>query len=287
VSTFYTAYSSSLSTALSGVASRASNFVSANSQSLQSDLSSAQPFLSTLSSSLKSFEATATPPPDPFGKRDTVTIQKSSISSVLSKNAESWSSDWNETEETWTAPSWVTTWTPPAWTPPPHPDVVVERDNIEARNIETHPTHIYVDKRETVTIQTASLHSVVDDEANNWSNFEKTWTPPPVPTETWIATWTPPTPPDVIFDKRAVSVISQGLTCYGQAVVTMSASDAQSQIASATSAAQGTRYIANSSGGTVVVATQTSTSTAGAAKNTRGPMLAVGGAAIAFAFAAL
>lgn len=68
----------------------------------------------------------------------------------------------------------------------------------------------------------------------------------------------------------------------------MAASNAASQIASATSAAKGMRYYANGSSGTLAPsATSTSTSTAGAAMITRGPMLVVGGAAVALAFAAM
>ena len=200
-STFYTAYSSSISTALSADASKVSTFVTANSQSIHNDLTS-------MSSSIAAFASTFTPPPDPFAKRDTVTVHKS----VISDDIHTWRSD--------------------------------------------------VDK------------------------FAATWVPP---TTTWsipdaVYTWTPP---DVIFDKRAVSVVSHGLTCHGQAVVTMSASNAASLVASATSAASGTQYYADGSTRGPATATSTSSSTAGAAINTRGPMLAVGGAAIAFAFAAL
>jgi hypothetical protein len=260
-STFYTAYSSSLSTALSADVSKVSTFVSANSESLHNDFTS-------MSSSLAAFASTFTPPPDPFAKRDTVTIHKS----IISNDVDNWRNNVDNFEATWVPPT--TTWSIPnavyTWTPPPHPDVVIE-------------------KRETVTVYTSRVKSVLDAGDDNIrhdiNNVKATFTPPPVPTS-------PPPHPDVIFDKRAVSVVSHGLTCYGQAVVTLSASDAASLISSATSAASGTLYHANGSTMTPATATKTktsstSTSTAGAAIHTRFPMLAVGGVVVAVAFAAM
>jgi hypothetical protein len=266
---------SSNSASLQGDLSTLSTFVASNSASLRNDLSSAQIYISGLKSTLTSIEATITPPPNPFGRRATVTVDQTSIeaaaSSVLSDL---------ESIATALVPIVATI------TPPPNP---------------------FVARRNTIIVDVSSFDEALSDLQESAAAFGSTVVKPassiiangindginvlssakPVVSNlaetlaTLEATYSPPT---VVFDKRSVIVLSQDLTCHGQAAVTLTASNAASLIASATSVAKGTRFYADGLSGTAAP-TATSTSTGGAAMITRGPMLC--GAAVAILFAAL
>ena len=134
------------------------------------------------------------------------------------------------------------------------------------------PLHDLYEERQVVVYKTAAPPNVAHIE-NDVHVFKATVTPPPRP--------------DSVFHKRAVLVVSPGLICHGQAVVTLAAADAASLISSATKAAGGTLYYADGLTQMPASAKPTSSSTAGAAINTHSPILAAGGAAIAFAFAVL
>lgn len=349
-STFYTKYSSSISTAVAGAASAGASFVSANSQSLHNDYTSAAPQLSSLASSLKSFEATVTPPPNPFAKRDpAVTLHRSSWDSALSQasaNAASFDSSWDNAWDKFDA-----TWSPPpiptgTWTVPAAPTIVWDKRGLVAEaendwhNVEDKVEDVihkrsFVDdiKDDWKKVEGSFKRGVVSDVEHEWQIVNGEWTQvkselprdlqSAAKKEGWVMVngawkevegdvnkylqdktarglgadikegldiiengWTPPaipSAPSYHWPKRAVFEVSPGVTCYGQATVTMTATNAASAIASATSAAEGKKFIANSSGGSTIL--PTSTHKGAAPKNTREAMLAVGGAAIAVGMA--
>jgi hypothetical protein len=284
------------SASLQGDLSTLSTFIVSNSASLRNDLSSAQPFISGLKSTLAPIEATITPPPNPFGKREMIIVDQASIDDVVN-NAHN---DLNRAKPIITSLASSLIPIEATITPPPNPlaarrnTIVIDASSLNS-NWENNGKPFVSNVQNSIASIKSTIHpsasSIIQHNINDGINALHSAEPAINSLKDSLApieaTYVPP---NVIFNKRSVTVVSQGLTCHGQAAVTLTASNAASLVASATSAAKGTRYYANGSSGTLApsaTSKSTSISTGSAAIITRGPMLAVGGAAVAFAFAAI
>ena len=284
------------SASLEGDLSTLSTFIVSNSASLRNDLSSAQPFINGLKSTLAPIEATITPPPNPFGKRETIIVDQADIDGAVNKAH----NDLTSAEPVITSLANSLAPIEATITPPPNPlaakrnTIFVDASSLN-RDWENNGKPFVSNVQSSIASIESTIRppasSIIQNNINDGINALHSAKPAINSLKDSLTSFEATyVPPDVIFNKRSVTVVSQGLTCHGQAVVTLTASNAASLVASATSAAKGTRYYADGSSGTLsptATSTSTSVSTGGAAVITRGQMLVVGGAAVAFAFAAI